>query len=97
MIKKVLQKSHNAVPCVHHWLLSTPTYAFDRPDAEGSLIETTNQTCKKCQEIKVNTVVVPYTNEDVMREEDEVPRPVRLPLGIHIANSLKVRQPVASR
>lgn len=85
-------------PCPpHHWILSSPTYAFDRPNAEGDLIESTSQTCKKCQETKVNTVVVPYTNEDIVREEDVLPPPVRLPLGIHIINSLKVRQPVASR
>lgn len=81
----------------HHWVLGSPTYKFDKPDGEGDLIETTDQTCKKCNETKVNTVVVPYSNEDVQRDDDEPRRPVRLPMGIHIANSLKVRQPVASK
>ncbi len=81
----------------HHWIISAPQYKFERPDGEGDLIETTEQVCKKCKEVKFNTVVIPYTNEDVQREEDIIPPPARLPYGVHIINSLKVRQPVASK
>ena len=45
--------------CVHHWLIGRPVINYENPGMKGDLVETTEQVCKKCDEHRTNTVVLP--------------------------------------